>query len=178
MTMLVGISEQHDDGLPGSAPPCSGAAARALHPAGAARRSPLSTEVLADIATGLASVVDPGESIRPAAGRRRAGIQAPPDEVVRERLLATAGYDAWLVTWPPGAVLEEHDHDGSVGVVHVVSGTLVEEARGLEPDAAIERRQLPTGSCTAFGVDARHRLENVAGVALTVQVFSPPLGGG
>ena len=176
--MLVGISEQHDDGLPGSPPPCSGDAARALHPAGAARRSPLSTEVLADIATGLASVVDPESARLAVGGRRGAGNQAPSGGVVRERLLATAGYDAWLVTWLPGAVIEEHDHDGSVGVVHVVSGTLVEEARAFEPDAAVERRRLSTGSCTAFGVDARHRLANVAGVALTVQVFSPPLGGG
>lgn len=138
----------------------------AMHPAGSTRRGPLDTAALADIAAGLAAVAE-----------AQTHDAVPGDGVVsRQRILSTSGYDAWLVQWGVGAVVDSHDHDGSVGVIHVVQGELVED--WLDPTGGDTiRTRLPAGALTEFGVDLVHRLENLsAGVTTTVQVFSPPLG--
>lgn len=167
--MSVGIHSTQDDGTPSGAS-CAPASdvARALHPSGAWLRHPLATDALADIAGGLAAAVS--------AGVGAGGALPARGDVVRERLLVTAGYDAWIMRWAPGAVVEEHDHDGCVGVIQVVEGELVEYARDLDPASDPVRRELPAGATTAFGVDGRHRLANVGGLTVTVQVYSPPLG--
>jgi quercetin dioxygenase-like cupin family protein len=169
--MSVGIEHVQDGEVPETTAPCPVATSRLLHPAGSASRQSIGTEALSDIASGLAAAVATGPA---QIAHRWIG---PGDLVERRRLLSTAGYDAWLVRWAPGAVMEEHDHDGSVGVVHVVQGALVEYARDLDPASDPVRRELPAGATTAFGVDGRHRLANVGGTTISVQVYSPPIGG-
>lgn len=150
----------------------SRAAARALHPAGPATGpatadtnvTPLDTAVLDDIAAGLATVA---ASTGPVA----------PWEVRTTLLLATAAYDAYLMEWGPAAMSDTHDHDGSVGVVHVVDGTLLESSQPLESALPAPVRRLHTGDSTQIAAAQFHRLFNRStDTAVTVHVFSPPIG--
>lgn len=129
---------------------------------------PLDAEVLSDIAAGLAHAVDQAGAAGAAAGARRA--------VLRERLLATDGYDAWLLAWPAGAETDMHDHNGSVGVMHVVVGELVEVHTRLEGGTRV-RSHHDAGSTSTTGVDQIHSLHNPGATAsVSVHVYSPPLG--
>ncbi len=121
----------------------------------------LDTEILAEIAGGLAASVGPPHPVGEGA-------------IERVRVLATEGYDAWVMIWGPGAEIAEHDHDGSLGVLHVIDGELAE----VVVDGDIEhRRRLPVGETTEFAATHRHALENPSMVtARSVNVYSPPLG--
>jgi hypothetical protein len=100
-----------------------------------------------------------------------------PDGVVAHHLvLATEAYDAWIMVWGPHASTGAHDHDGSVGVVHVLQGDLVEAASGIEPGARRHVRHLHAGDTSATGAVGAHELANPAGaIVVGVSVFSPPL---
>lgn len=142
-------------------------AARHLHPSSAAEGDSvvLDSDILTEIATGLAAAI---EHVDPAA----------PHSIQRIPLLATAGYDAWLMVWGPGAALESHDHDGSIGVVHVVEGELLETSGGLDRQLTPLRR-LGAGECTDFAAADQHALFNPGdGTVVSVGVYSPPLGAG
>ncbi len=92
-------------------------------------------------------------------------------------MIATAAYDAWIVTVGPQTAIEPHDHDGSIGVIAVTDGHLIEF--GLDDDAQRRSRlrHLISGDRTQIGITHRHSLANPDLVpATTVQVFSPPLG--
>jgi predicted metal-dependent enzyme (double-stranded beta helix superfamily) len=92
------------------------------------------------------------------------------------RLLATAFYDVWLITWPDGAELEPHDHGDVLSVVHVVKGELAEtySDRVKRSDPAI--RILRQGSSTPADPSVVHALINRSGAdATTLHVYSPPL---
>ena len=92
------------------------------------------------------------------------------------RLLATAFYDVWLITWPDGSGLEPHDHGNVRSVLHVVDGELTEifsdRMERLDPVARILRR----GSSTPSEPSVVHALTNRSGAdATTLHVYSPPL---
>jgi Cysteine dioxygenase type I len=56
------------------------------------------------------------------------------------RLAVADEHEVWLLTWLPGQGTELHDHGGSAGAFHVVSGTLTEDtvvAGTLSGDAAV-----------------------------------------
>ena len=126
--------------------------------------TPLDTEVLDDIAAGLASVAEPTGPVRPW-------------EVRTTLLLATAAYDAYLMEWGPAAMSDTHDHDGSVGVVHVVSGTLLESSQAIESPLPSPVRRLGEGDATQIEATRFHRIFNrSSGTAVSVHVFSPPVG--
>ena len=92
-------------------------------------------------------------------------------------LLSTEAYDAYLMEWGPAAVSDTHDHDGSVGVVHVVSGALVESSQSLDPTLPASGRRLEAGDSTQIPAAQFHRLFNQTGATtVTVNVFSPPIG--
>ncbi len=121
----------------------------------------LDTEILAEIASGLAASVGPSHVVGE-------GM------IERVRVLATEGYDAWVMIWGPRAVIAEHDHDGSLGVLHVIDGELAEIVVHGEAE---HRRRLPVGETTEFAATHRHALENPSMVtARSVNVYSPPLG--
>jgi hypothetical protein len=149
----------HDDAIPGLA------TARELHPSSDRADRPIGIDAIESIALGLAAVVGtPTE--QPARG-----------EVHRHRVIATAAYDAWIVTVGPQTAIEPHDHDGSIGVIAVTDGHLIEF--GLDDDAQRRSRlrHLIGGDRTQIGITHRHSLANPDLVpATTVQVFSPPLG--
>ena len=117
--------------------------------------------ILSEIASGLAASVGPPHAVGEGA-------------IERVRVLATEGYDAWVMIWGPGATIAEHDHDGSLGVLHVIDGELAEV---VVLDDGEQRRRLPVGETTEFAATHRHALENPSMVtARSVNVYSPPLG--
>lgn len=141
--------------------------AAALHPSrGAeARRRPIGPDAIAAIARGLATTAS---TIEPSAER---------GEVIRVRVLATEAYDAWVVELGPHSSIEPHDHDGSIGLLVVAGGHLVDF--GLDPSGRrrARLRHLAPGDEVSVGHLDRHALVNPhPGEAVMVQVFSPPLG--
>ncbi len=171
MTMLVGnygaSAAEEPAGTSAAvnevAPP-SHATSRLLHPAAATSTAPLDTDALTDIVVGLARTVRPLDA------------DGFPEPVLRRQILATSGYDVWVMHWAPGSEAAVHDHDGSVGVVHVVEGYL-EERRGGLGGVLGPGVVLPVGSTATFGVHEVHELRNRSSAAVTsVHVYSPPLG--
>lgn len=146
--------------VPATVPRPAESAARLLDPVELEGEA-LATDILSEIASGLAASVGPSHSVGEGA-------------IERIRVLATEGYDAWVMIWGPGATMAEHDHDGSVGVLHVIDGELSE----IVIDGVAEhRRRLPVGETTEFAATHRHALENPSMVtARSVNVYSPPLG--
>jgi predicted metal-dependent enzyme (double-stranded beta helix superfamily) len=125
----------------------------------------LSFEALRAIATGFAQVEPPVPL----------GVDDPttPRSV---RLLATAYYDVWLITWPDGSGLEPHDHGGARSVLHVVDGQLVEIVADHVARARPRARILRQGETVWAGPSIVHDLANRSGAdATTLHVYSPPL---
>ncbi len=153
-------------------PSAEPSAAAALHPSNARAAGVLSTDLLVDIATGLAIAFEHGALAHPATPNRG---------VARERVLATAGYDVWVHAWAPGAVADAHDHAGSVVVVHVVEGALTEDldagdATGSARGATVTQL-LGTGSATELDAISAHTLSNpFPNAAVSIHVYSPPVG--
>lgn len=138
-------------------------AARLLHPS-STTSTPLDTSVLCDIAAGLARVAPSDQ-------------EAGPWELQPTRLLTTDAYDAWLMVWGPAALSAAHDHDGSVGVVQVVSGSLLETSLGIEASLPSPLRRLERGDLVECAAAEFHSLFNpTSGTTVTVNVYSPPLG--
>lgn len=102
---------------------------------------PLPPRRLAAIATGWAwsaraKGVDPPE---PAAGRR-----------TWRRVIAGESYDLWLIRWGPRSGTSLHDHAGSVGALHVISGRLVEQQVDRSDLRGATRRRLSAGRSRSF----------------------------
>ncbi len=169
--MTASFAERADGDDPGveahgtaaSVPRPAESAARLLHPA--ARPGPqLDAETLGHIAAGLADSV-------------QGGPRTPDGDVDRRLLLATEAYDVWLVAWGAGAAGPEHDHDGSLGVLQVVEGELIETVRPFDTAAPASRRRLVRGDRSCFDPTARHSIAaGVASGAVAVAVYSPPFG--
>ncbi len=145
---------------------------RAAHPAGADLIDPhearpissLSFGALREIAAGLARTQEPLHFIGESDGPRSS------------RLLATAFYDVWLITWPAGSGLESHDHGVTRSVVHVVKGELEEVVSDRRNQSEPTPRILREGSSTAAEATEVHSLANRSGADVTtLHVYSPPL---
>ena len=120
--------------------------------------------VLGVIAEGLAATVD------------LAGID-PPEPGCRRyvELLATETYNAWLIAWAPSGALEPHDHGGSHGAVHVVTGRLFETFTD-EPGHPLRTHAADAGETLEIPAHRIHEVWNpTQSVAVSVHVYSPPL---
>jgi hypothetical protein len=116
------------------------------------------------------------------ARRLSAVVQWPGAAAVRDRswrlIGQTPDFDAWLIAWPCGTTAELHDHGGSRGALHVISGSLVEtipcrDERGV---VTLARRDVHSDVTLAFGAGHVHDVRNEAAVpALSLHVYSPPL---
>jgi uncharacterized RmlC-like cupin family protein len=125
----------------------------------------LSFEALLSIASGLAWAQKPvpGDLGDTAAARSL-------------RLIATARYDVWLITWPAGSGLGPHDHGGARSVLHVVEGELIETFADQLEERPPRTRLLRAGDSTCGETSYLHDLENRSGrEATSVHVYSPPL---
>jgi uncharacterized RmlC-like cupin family protein len=129
-------------------------------PAGA-----LSFGALRAVAVGLSRVQQP----LPIGGEE-------PGQVRRQRILGTAFYDVWLVTWPPGSNSGYHGHGDVRSVVQVIDGELVEIYSDDVTELAPLGRMLRHGDSTYAKPSYGHDLANRSGAeATTLHVFSPPL---
>ncbi|MDQ1702600.1 MAG: hypothetical protein QOF57_1852 [Frankiaceae bacterium] len=70
------------------------------------------------------------------------------------KLATDAGWDAWLIGWPPGARTGWHDHQGSAGAFVLIDGTLSEWSVPLSDAVS---RSGDTGAVNADERDVRHR---------------------
>ena len=92
------------------------------------------------------------------------------------RLIATAFYDVWLITWPDGTGLEPHDHGDVRSVLQIVDGELTETSSDRRTGAAPTVRTLRRGSVTIAEPTVVHGLSNRSGAdATSLHVYSPPL---
>jgi hypothetical protein len=94
------------------------------------------------------------------------------------QLWRTAHSEAYAIGWKQAGDTGFHDHDGSVGSVHVVRGTVAEEHIVLRPTGDwLARSEFTAGQTFRFDGAHIHRMRHAAGdTALTVHVYSPPLG--
>jgi hypothetical protein len=94
------------------------------------------------------------------------------------QLWRTAHSEAYAIGWKQAGDTGFHDHDGSVGSVHVVRGTVAEEHIVLRPAGDwLARTEFAAGQTFRFDGAHIHRMRHAAGeTALTVHVYSPPLG--
>jgi mannose-6-phosphate isomerase-like protein (cupin superfamily) len=117
------------------------------------------------MAQGLASVVT-AESVPLLAGMARR----------YERLLATDDYEVWLIAWAAAGVLELHDHGGSIAVMCVVEGELVETYTDLVDRHPLRSVTVGAGQSLALPVTRVHEVWNPGPApALSVHAYSPPL---
>jgi quercetin dioxygenase-like cupin family protein len=94
------------------------------------------------------------------------------------RIAAAEDHEAWLLTWLPGQGTDIHDHGGSAGAFHVVSGVLTEQSFGGAGSgpATPHERVLAAGQVRAFGPHHVHRMVNAGDApAISLHVYAPAL---
>jgi hypothetical protein len=120
---------------------------------------------MADIASGLARSLGRGGPL-------------PGDPTTRRhvKLLETDAYQAWAIAWPRRTGLELHDHGGSLGILRVVSGELVEMFTDLATGAPLRTHHVGPGEAVELPVTRVHDVWNPGQTeAVSVHVYSLPL---
>ena len=88
------------------------------------------------------------------------------------RLLTTDDYELWLISWPPGAATDWHDHGSSSGAFTVLRGALTEHTF----DGGLRLVDLAVGDGKAFGAGYAHDVRNASPApALSLHAYSPRL---
>ena len=91
------------------------------------------------------------------------------------RLAAEADHEVWLLTWLPGQGTDLHDHGGSAGALHVVSGELTEDTVDTATGRVTVRR-LGEGIGRRFGPRHVHRIVNLSSrPAVSIHAYGPAL---
>jgi mannose-6-phosphate isomerase-like protein (cupin superfamily) len=99
-------------------------------------------------------------------------LDADPTERSWIRLLTTDDYELWLISWPPGAATDWHDHGSSSGAFTVLRGGLVEHTF----DGGLQLVDLGVGDGKAFSAGYAHDVRNEGDVpALSLHAYSPRL---
>jgi predicted metal-dependent enzyme (double-stranded beta helix superfamily) len=94
------------------------------------------------------------------------------------RLAVADDHEVWLLTWLPGQGTDLHDHGGSAGAFHVLSGTLTEDTVAVPADGPVRitGRELGEGAGRRFGSRHIHRITNRSSrPAVSVHVYGPAL---
>ncbi|MCW2568046.1 MAG: cupin domain protein [Mycobacterium sp.] len=93
------------------------------------------------------------------------------------RLRHTPLYDVWLLSWTDGQATELHDHGGSAGAFHVLTGSLRETTAEGAPDRVrLTERIVAAGQGVTFGATHVHDVAHAGtGPAASIHVYSPPL---
>ncbi len=109
-----------------------------------------------------------------------AGISELHDPATRTWVLlaVTDRFEAWAIGWPPGGMIELHDHGVSHGAVAVAAGALTEtNVRITEHGLAlIGTGHITVGDTRQFGPHYVHDLGNDGGEqAISVHVYAPRL---
>jgi quercetin dioxygenase-like cupin family protein len=88
------------------------------------------------------------------------------------RLQSTPELELWLISWPPGARTDWHDHGTSSGAFTVLTGSLVEHSW----DGALRLFDLGPGDARAFAAGHAHDVRNATDEpALSLHAYSPRL---
>lgn len=91
------------------------------------------------------------------------------------RLESTDRLEVWLIGWPSGTGTGWHDHAGSHGAFHTVTGSLVESTwAGSAPRST----RLAAGEGRSFGSHHVHDVVNVGDTfAVSIHAYAPALRG-
>lgn len=88
------------------------------------------------------------------------------------RLLTTDEVELWLISWPPGARTDWHDHGTSAGAFTVLRGALVEHTF----DGGLQLVDVEPGHSRAFAAGHTHDVHNDSDEpALSLHAYSPRL---
>ncbi len=104
-------------------------------------------------------------------------VAYPPTDRAYHLLERDASTEAWLIIWPPGGLLELHDHGESHGAFWVAEGIL-EERYPPRPNTTMlfGTRYHAASSGICFDGGYLHDVRNAGGqTAISVHVYSPPL---
>jgi hypothetical protein len=85
--------------------------------------------------------------------------------------------DVWLICWDAEQETGLHDHDRSAGAVHVVEGTLLEDAFAVDGQS-ISLQTTAHGPSSGFSFDSTHihDVRHDGGVpAISIHAYSPAL---
>ena len=94
-----------------------------------------------------------------------------------ELLRSTEAYEVWVIGWPVGSRLAAHDHGGSAGAFHVVTGELTETVFDGASGSIVERRDVVAAAGVAFHEDHVHDVRNSGfETAVSIHVYAPRLG--
>jgi hypothetical protein len=127
--------------------------------------SALSFDALVAIASGLAWSLEPVP-----------GVGDDPRSARSVRLIATARYDVWLITWPKGSSIGPHDHGNARSVLQIVEGELIESLADQSHASPSRTRVLRKGDATRGEPSLVHDLLNASDAeATSLHVYSPPL---
>ncbi|RNI19884.1 cysteine dioxygenase [Flexivirga caeni] len=91
----------------------------------------------------------------------------------RHQLTHTPHLEVWVMTWPPGASTDWHDHGAADGAMVVVEGELIDvQWRG----GSEHWLELRPGDDAAVAAGTAHSLTNVGdGYAVTIHAYAPGL---
>ena len=92
------------------------------------------------------------------------------------RIAQATDHEVWLLTWLPGQGTGLHDHGGSAGAFHVLSGSLTEDIVVAGTPVRITAREFGEGAGRRFGSRHIHRITNRSvRPAISIHVYAPAL---
>ena len=92
------------------------------------------------------------------------------------RIAQATDHEVWLLTWLPGQSTDLHDHGGSAGAFHVLSGSLSEDTVIAGTPVRIAARDFGDGAGRSFGSRHIHRIANRSvRPAISIHVYAPAL---
>jgi hypothetical protein len=99
-----------------------------------------------------------------------------PSQRWHHRIAAATDHEVWLLTWLPGQGTDLHDHGGSAGAFHVLSGSLTEDTVVAGTPVRITAREFGEGAGRRFGGRHIHRITNRSvRPAISIHVYAPAL---
>lgn len=100
-------------------------------------------------------------------------IERSGDERKRHQLTKTPHLEVWVMTWPPGATTDWHDHGKASGAMVVVEGELIDRQWRGGSEHWVELNAGDEGSVAA---GTPHNLTNVGDdYAVTIHAYAPGL---
>ncbi|HEU0195241.1 MAG TPA: cysteine dioxygenase family protein [Gaiellales bacterium] len=101
-------------------------------------------------------------------------VRHDPDARFYAQLRRDHHVEVWLICWMPSQDVGLHDHDVSVGAVHVVEGAVAEERMVL--GRGIETTEYLAGGSFVFDASRIHNVRHSGnGPATSIHLYSPPL---
>jgi len=103
---------------------------------------------------------------------------AQPTRRTWDLMAASDGFEAWVISWPPGGNIQLHDHGESAAVVVVASGLLMETTLAELDSGGIDIKTtvLTSGHSVTVAPYRVHDVANLGAVpAISVHVYAPRL---